>query len=223
MENKKSSTTSKIAVYSIISIFVFGLLITEMIWLFHFASGTFSDKVSLVIAITGVYGLGIGFFSSAPSLQAIRGYAKDMTSVNIVEFVSGNLIFMGFLLHFASLGLKSRSEEGAPIGLRFFGGMLWLASFPFILFYVFFHLLVVVPITYIPNLVASALVTSMAYSAGDVEVQVTQDNKPAGTARFKAAIKENQLAARGFFMGVPSIVLSFLGKWLAVIAAGVTS
>lgn len=48
--------TRKIVVYAVLVLFVFGLLFAEMAWLLGYAEGSTSDKISLILALTGVYG-----------------------------------------------------------------------------------------------------------------------------------------------------------------------
>lgn len=206
--------------YLVVGLALFGLLGTELFWIFTRQGVSLPDKTSAVLAIIGLYGLGVGFFTSSPALEAFRSDASNLTSTNIVDFVTANLIFMSFIMFIVSLGLASRGESGAPHWLRFLGGLLWLALFPVVIAYSVIHLLIVVPVTYVPNLLASALVTAIAYSGGDVEMVANQDDEEVGRASIKNIVKHNEMAAKGFFMGVPAVVVAFLGKVLGPVLGG---
>lgn len=193
---------------------MFGLLAIEIFWLIRWASGSWADKISIALGIVGIYGLAIGFFSKTPAMHGFRESARDLTSTNVVDYLVGNFIFLSFLFNIASIGLSSRSEPDYPKGLRFAGGVLWILVTPVLIAYTLVHLLVVVPVTYVPNFVASAMVASVAYAGRDIEVASNLEGEVVGRVSVKSIIKDDQLAAKGFLMGLPSIIISFIGQLL---------
>ncbi len=208
----ESSNRGNCKVYICVTLMMFALIAVEL-WLIIFrAAGTWNQKVNAVLAIVGAYGLAIGFFSKSEALAEFRDTLKDLTSPNILEYVSGNFRFLSYPPLFAVLAFSKYKTEGCPIMLSWLGTILCLALSPFLFVYVFFHVLVIMPLAYISTVLVSSIVTVIVYSGQDVAVST-------GTKRvsIKNIVKRDQVAAKGFLIGIPGVVLSLLGTITALL------
>ena len=177
----------------------------ELYALFRWGEGTGLDKLGALAGLLGFYGIGLGFFASSEQLAGLREIAEGLTDPNPLVYVSSNLYFCAMLTSFGTLGLQSRMQKDAPRTLWMIGLFAALPVSLALLAYVLFHILIVTPIAYIPLVIASSLVVRMQYAAGDVGVGFGER-----VVSLKDIVRNNNIALRGFLMGIPALALSIV-------------
>lgn len=212
MGNKSSNRDN--LVYIVVTL-MFALIAVELWSIIFWMPGTWNQRLNAVLAIVGTYGLAIGFFSKSEALAEFRDTLKDLTSPNVLEYLMGNFRFLSYPLLIAAVALSKHKTEGCPIMLSLLGTILFLALSPFLFVYVFFHLLVIVPLTYIPTVLASSIVTVIVYSAEDITVSTSTKR-----VSIKNIVESDQVAAKGFLIGIPGVVLSLLSIITALLIGG---
>ncbi len=213
MENRRSKRSDFIVYILVILIFV---LIAAELWLIVFwLPGTWYQRLNAVLAVVGAYGLAIGFFSKSEAVSEFRGTLKYLTSPNVVEYLAGNFEFLIYPPLFAVVALSKRKTSDCPIVLSLLGTILCLVLSPFLFVYVIFHLFIIMPLTYIPTVLVSSIVAVIVYSAEDITVSTTTKK-----VSIKNIVEKDQIATKGFLIGIPGIVLSLLGNITALLISG---
>ncbi len=211
---KQSSNRDNFIAYSLATL-MFALIAVEL-WVIIFrVPGAWNQRLNAVLTIVGAYGLAIGFFSKSEALAEFRDTLKDLTSPNVLEYLMGNFRFLTYPPLFAAVAFSKHKTEGCPIMLSLLGTVFCLVLSPLLFVYVFFHLLVIMPLAYIPTVISSSIVTVIVYSADDVIVSTSTKR-----VSVKNIVKSDQVAAKGFLIGIPGIVLSLLGIITALFIGG---
>ena len=78
---------------------------------------------------------------------------------------------------------------------------------PIVFVYIFFHLLVVVPMTYIPMVLVSAIIHRIEYSAED-PAEKTEEELKIAKLIISGIVKDDPIAVKGFLIGIPALILS---------------
>jgi len=191
------------------------LLALEIAWLILWAPGTWNDGLTAVLAIVGIYGLAIGFFSRSAALADLRDTLEDLTSSDIGRYLIGNLHFLALLSFLVGLGVSPQKTSGQPLALGCLGGFLYLALVPFVFAYAVFHIFVVIVLSYVPVVLASAIVAPIVYSSGDVEISIGQKR-----VLVSSIVKNDPVATKGFLIGVPALLVSLLSAISAPFISG---
>lgn len=213
MGNQSSNRDNFIA-YIFVTL-MFALIAVELWLLIFWVPGTWNQRLNAVLAIVSAYGLAIGFFSKSEALAGFHDTLKYLTSPKVLEYIGGNFRFLSYPLLITTVALSKHKTEGCPIMLSSLGTILCLALSPFLFVYVFFHLLVIMPLTYIPTVLASSIVTVIVYSAEDITVSTSTKR-----VSIKNIVESDQVAAKGFLIGIPGVVLSLLGIITALLIGG---
>ncbi len=190
---------------------LWGLLLTlpilEIVALILWVPGSWNERLTAVLIIVGIYGLAIALFRNTPTMKS---FVEDLTSPNIIEFVVGNCRFLTFLLLLVAAGCNPEKKPGYPLALWFIGNILSIFSVVIVLVYAIFHMLIVAVITYIPTVIASAIVSQIVYAGRDYEIKIQYKNGPTESTRVCDVVRNNEIAAKGFLVGLPAILISLL-------------
>ncbi|UCE25741.1 MAG: hypothetical protein JSU74_06775 [Candidatus Zixiibacteriota bacterium] len=213
MQNHTRTKASLIA-YALAGLLL-ALIVAEVWLLVYWVPGSWQQRASLVLALIGIYGIAIGFFSKSEALADFRDSLENLTSPNIYEYLLGNFRFLTFVPLFPAVAFCKRWMPGSPMLLCRLGQLLGLFLTPIVFAYIIVHLLVVMPLTYLPTVLASALVSAVAYSGEDFEVASNGRR-----VSIRTIVRSNQLTAKAFLIGIPGIILSLIGVVSAVVVGG---
>lgn len=188
-----------------------GLLLTlpilEIVALILWVPGSWNERLTAVLAIVGIYGLAIALFRNTSTM---KGFVEDLTSPNILEFVAGNCEFLTFLFALVAAGCNPGKKPGYPLALWFIGNILSIFSVVIVLVYAIFHMLIVAVITYIPMVMASAIVSQIVYAGSDYKIKIQHENGSTESTRVCGVVRNNVIATKGFLIGLPAILISLL-------------
>jgi hypothetical protein len=188
--------------------------VAELYLLLRYGSGSIGDKLELLFSVIGYYGIALGFIKQSAVGKIFDGLLTDMTSHHPALFVAGNFHCMGLLLNFISIGLSKYRKPGSSLFLGFAGMSALLLVIPVVLLYVVFHLLIILPLSYIPYLFSSAIVEAFNGASGDIKV-MQKDGQSEKKMSLKQIISADEVAAKSFIVGVPAIIFSFGLKCMA--------
>ena len=184
-------------------------------WLIFSAEGVaLRDKVTAVLAVIGAYGIGLTFLRRSDALGPVcKQMVEEVTSPNAALCWASNLTFLGMIASMLSIALSSRKTTRQPAVLAILSSFTLIALALGVFVYVFFHALVVVPITYPAILVASAVVNAYETAAGDSVIKVTNDRgEPPQQMSLKALVLKDTVASKTFIMGLPASIIAIVGK-----------
>lgn len=187
----------------------------EVFALFYWGRGSGTSKLGALSALVGFYGLGLGAFSARKKLGAFTHIRAGLTDPDPVSYLIANLDLGATLMQFGVLGLRNRTERGAPPILSALGLFLWIPVALLLVAYLFFHLLVLMFVAYLPIVTAAAVVTRLAYASGDILIRVGDVE-----VSVKGAVREDLEALKGFAVGVPGLGLAIVSTLLGVISRG---
>lgn len=199
--------------FYLVAIGIVTVCVLELIALFTWGKGGWLEKTSALLAVTGLYGLALGFFSKSEALAPIKAVLTDLTSPNPIRYLSANASFSGLIALIGARGTKKEMSTDCPDNtLWFLGLFLWIPIAIVFFVYTLLHFFVIAPLTYIPMVIVSAITTKINCSAGDDIVRIG-DQK----ISIKSLIKGDIVAVKGFIIGVPSITISFLSQVFLII------
>jgi hypothetical protein len=189
---QQSEQANRVVFYSVAGL-LFAFIMLEIVALVLWVPGTWNEQLSAVLAVISLYGLALGFFSGSAALVDFRDMLEELTCPNILRYFRGNFIFLAFIMALVSTGFSQRKAQGYPAILWIVKDLLYMALFPILLVYTVLHLLVVATLSYIPIVMASAIVAGFVHPNKDVEVSV-------GTKKVMVSsiVKKDQLATKGF-------------------------
>jgi hypothetical protein len=124
------------------------------------------ERAGTLLQVLGVYSFAFGVLAKTGVLEGLA-MEEDMTSPNLFEFLRGNFYAMGMLTHTLAIMLEP--------GRTSFSALAPLEPFAVLVFsllglvYTFFHLLVVMPLSYVAYVVADLPVQAVINSAVDTE------------------------------------------------------
>ncbi len=188
---------------------VITVLIGEMLALYYWGQGSWDDHVSFILQILTFYGLGITFLSRMEVLREAKFKLDDITSANLFIFIGGNFRFISMFLHIASLGIQSRKTRISALGET--GGCLLTLLTPGIVLYSLFHVLVVMPITYVFYLLASAIVETVQTSGQDVIISTVNQSTNVEFS-LRAIVSRDPVTAKSVLVGVPAALITLVLK-----------
>lgn len=187
------------------------LLIGEIAVLIYFNQHSWYKRISFILQIIGVYGIGIGFVQKSDLLKSFKGI-DDMTSSNPVRFIRGNFVFLGIFSSLAAVSLGLNRSQKKPMALGCFGQFLVICMFPFLFLYFVVHLILICPFAYIGYLFSSALVEAITGSLDDIEWGSTSAGEKSKKMSVREIIASNPTAAKSFLIGIPAVLLAFITK-----------
>ncbi len=205
MENKPSLKGTLIG-YGAIAV-VLSIMAFEIAALILWVPSTWNYKVMAVFVVIGTYGLATALFSKSKVLKDYRFILEHLTSPNIREYMAGNAHFLVYPPLLIVIGLSKYAKSGYSPVLWIIGGISLLILSPIVFAYILFHLLVVVPMTYIPMVLVSAIVHRIEYSAEDPAEKMEEELKIEKLI-ISSIVKDDPIAAKGFLIGIPSLILS---------------
>lgn len=191
------------------------------VWLvFVLADGAWQDKVSLVLAIVGIFGLGVGLLNRSEFKKAMPAFIDidEMTSHNLRFFIAGNLRPLAASSDFMSSLLYGRdpwSRSEMAIGWRIALSPLSVVSFfvavaVCLLWFVVVaaYLLIVAPFAYLAYAVVSLPLLRIR-DPGD-----RADRQPPGATNLdtRQIVGANLVELRIFMVGVIAPVFAFVIK-----------
>lgn len=191
-------------------------LVTEITALIGLSQVPWDVRLGIPLQIIAFYGIGLGLIARSATLRSTLNL-EDMTSHNLDRFISANMIFLSLPVFTAFVAGNKLRRRGEGIALGCLGHLLWLASSPLLMGYVIFHFVVVMPITYLGYVVASALFESIRYSAVDQEYGGGTDAAKT-TFGLREIIIADQMVAKTFIVGIPAAVLTLALKLTALFA-----
>lgn len=211
---QQSSRKDSVIAYSVVSL-ILVLLALEIAGLILWVPGTWNDRLTAVLAVVGIYGLAIGFFSGNAALVVFQDTLKDLTSPDVFRYLIGNFFFLSVLLSLAGLGGSKYKVKGYPVALGCLGSFLYIAWLPIFFAYAVFHIFIVMVLSYLPVVLASAIVTPIIYSSSDVEISIGQKK-----ILVSSIVKKDPVAIKGFLIGIPAIFISLLSAISAPFISG---
>jgi hypothetical protein len=207
--NAESRKGSPLAVTSV-SCLLFAIIIIEIIALILWIPGVWSAKLSAVFAVIGVYALTIKFVSSASVFkESPEILTDDFVSPNPVVYISASFRFLGFIFELLGNGLSKQRKVGYSPILWWIGMMTVLIVLPIIIVYPIIHIFIVLPVSYIPVLVVSALVQLVESSNKDsiVTIHLEKDKKDVEFL-LSRLITDDMIGSKMLLIGIPSIAFS---------------
>lgn len=202
---------TKIIAYSVALCAIFLILIFEIVALFLWVPGTWDSKISVILAIIGIYGLSVGFL---PRIQFLKDNPEillnDLVSPDILKYIGGISYFFVYTFRLYWKALK-KQRAGFPLPLWFVSTLLLLISIPMGFIFFILYMLIVLPIAYIPLLAISAVVSRIEYAAKDTGVTVTDKQGKKKTFLLSRVITDDPITAKGFLIGIPAIIFAVYG------------
>jgi len=199
--------------FYLVAVIIVSICVIELIVLFAWSKGDWLDKVSALLAVIGLYGLALGFFSKSEVLVPLKDVLTELTSPNPIRYISANAYFCGLIALIGARGGKKGMNVDCPSKtLWFLGLFLWIPLTILLILFTILHFLIIAPLTYIPMVVVSAITIKINYSSGDDIVKI--GNKDIS---IKSLVKGDVVAVKGFIIGVPAIALSFLSQVFMII------
>jgi hypothetical protein len=122
----------------------------------------------------------------------------------------GNAIFLSFCFGLFASALSPKVKPQYSTSLMVLGLILFFILTPLALMYLLIHILVIAPITYIPTVLASAIVHMFEYSSVGDEL-VLKTGEGTEKVKFSNIVTNDTIAAKGFLIGFPSLVVSLYG------------
>jgi len=184
-------------------------LIGEMLALYYWGQGSWDELISFILQILTFYGLGMTFLSRMEVLREAKFKLDDITSANLFIFIGGNFRLISMFLHIASLGIQSQKTRISPLGET--GGCLLTLVTPVILLYALFHILVVMPVTYVFYLLASAIVESVRISSKDAIVSTVNQSTNVELS-LREIVSRDPVTAKSVIVGVPAALITLILK-----------
>ena len=211
---QQSSRGKRVIAYSIISL-ILVLLALEIAGLILWVPGTWNARLTAVFAIVGIYGLAIGLLSENIALGSFKGALKDFTSPDVLTYLAGNTAILGLLFGLYSHLLSAYRVKGYRVALFYLGMFLYTVWVPIFIAYTVFHIFIVMVLSYIPVVLASAMVAPIFNSSSDVENSAGQKK-----GSVSSIVKKDPVATKGFLIGLPAIFISLLSAISAPFISG---
>lgn len=191
----------KIFIYTIVIAGYVGLAILSA-WLFGIRSQKpVKDVIDGLLKLIAVYTFLMGVSVNAGLFGSYESLARDLTSSDPLVFLAGNFYLLSIFYLAAGAALSGV-------------GIVYIVKIPFLIVlfiiliaYTFFHLLVIVPITYFGYLITSIPIDAVLNSTQDIYVK-TNDV----TINIKHLIKDNEVILRNFALGFPAFAISVIFK-----------
>jgi small-conductance mechanosensitive channel len=232
MKNNKISLREKLMPILVVLVYL-GLLTLGIWIFFIKGQGSLKEKLEFPLQALTVYTLTFGFLSTSDILKDFTNLTEDMTSPNIFKFMRSNIFFlMLFILCFAvmidpdkTIKSQEKKEKTSMKPLSLFMEMLGIfmemlgifmvlftvlftilipiVGFLIMIVYIVFHIMVIMPISYIAYVIVSYPIREIQTSGHDMEMSCgTQDVSIKGIFS-----QENEVAMRNFLIAIPAVIL----------------
>ena len=194
---------------SILTTLLLALVTFEIVALVLWVPGTFQERLTATFAIVSIYGLEIGFFSRSATFANYRGLLEDFTSPDIAEYFTANFGILAVIFALISAAFEKRSPDSPVVPYAYYFELVLLVvlGLPLIILavaYAIFHILVIAMISYIPTVLVSAIVARMRNSRTYIR------RTPADILIISKIFADDELAAKGFLIGIPAALISIL-------------
>ena len=186
----------------IISLFAGLLILGIWIFLIH-GHGPLQAKVELLLEILAFYTFTFGFLTQTGILDHFEDLIRDMTSPNLYEFLRANLVFLTILFSTLAVALdpkKTRYGPSYPLEL-----LLLLVVGSLVIVYTIFHIVVIVPMVYLPYAMVFVPLRNIQASAGDIVIQYGRRD-----VNIKDVVSSNEVSVRNLLIAVPAMVLALV-------------
>ncbi len=189
---------------------VFLGLVTLYAWVLSpMGPGPLREKVQVVFAILALYGFGLRFLFQSEGLKNFGGLADGMTSANLFKFLAGNFRFLAFV--FLIMSVASRSKKGRAVAItswREAGGvvlevLMTMLFGVFILAYIPFHVVVIMPIAYVAYVVVSVPIRRIRTAPIDIRLEFGEEK-----VSVKEVISESAPALKSLAVAVPAAMMA---------------
>jgi hypothetical protein len=197
---------------AIIIVFV-GVLLVDS-WVFFIRPRKpLREKLSFLFQVVATYTFAFGLLAQTKLLATFGTLAQDMTSPNLFEFLRGNFAFLALLFSGLATALEPIKEAYGPLYILemfvlLIGGLLTLV-------YAVFHLLVIVPFTYLAYMLVAVPINAIVTSASDMAFAIGGQ-----TISIKSVVTENVVSFRNFTIAVPAMSLALTSKMVDLIRQG---
>jgi hypothetical protein len=183
----------------------FALLLGVDAWaLLARAHGAWEARAALVFQLLAVYGIGLGLLSKSGMLS-VHDFDDEMTSPNLYRFLAGNLTFIGVFAVILGTALRAR-DATAGAATQLLRRVLLLAAWPVLALYAAFHMLVLVPVVYLPYALVSALVEAIRPGAEGTQLEAREGDQ-VRTGTLGTLVNTNLPATKSFLIGFPAVAL----------------
>ena len=188
-----------VSLAAFIATVLFSGLLAGNIWYFFVRpSRPWSARFGLVLQIIGLYTFVFGIVSKMEMLP--KSLIEDMISPDLFVFISGNLRAVAIL--FLSLSMSLDPEKTAGGASQLLELLLPLAFAPLVLLTAAFHLLVIVPFTYVAYVVASVPLAAIERASNEIAL-LSGDTE----VRIKTLFTSNVVAFKNLAVAFPSLAL----------------
>ena len=145
-------------------VLIFIILFVFNAWFFFVkGEGSWEDRIKQPLEILTVYTIAFGFLSTTDILKDFGSITEDMTDPNVFKFTLGNFVFLAIVFSAVATALSPRKTS-----------FNWFYPFEMIIIivlamiafaYAIFHVLVVIPISYIAYAMVSVPIRAIQTSA----------------------------------------------------------
>lgn len=185
-----------------IIIILYVSLLAFNIWIFILRPRRpWNEKIGFLIQIVSLYTFALCVFAQTPVLEQAIG--EDMTSSNFWKYIRGNAAFSAIFL---GVFAQAADVSGA-LSLIEQLSLLFFMMLGFI--YAVFHWLVIVPLAYIPYIIISAPVHSIAASPNDFLFSIAGYD-----ISIKQLVTSNVVSWKSWSISLPTAVLAIALKAL---------
>lgn len=184
-------------------------------WLIFARDGvSLQDKVSAVLALIGAYGISLGFFGKSESLGAAgKQMIENLTSPNADQCMIANLDFLVALLLMVGVAVDRHKSPPQSLPMFVLSTIVLLPMALVVFAYVFFHIFVVLPVTYPAVVIASAVVDAYEKATADATFAiVNKDNETAFRQSLKDFVLKDKAASKAYIMGLPAAALALASR-----------
>lgn len=193
---------------------IFIILFIFNVWFFFVkGEGSWGDRIKQPLEILTVYTIAFGFLSTTDILKDFGHITEDMTDPNMRQFIAGNFLFLTVVFSVLSIALSSRKTHYSWFYLFETPFLIVLAGIAFA--YAIFHVLVVIPISYLAYAMVSVPIRAIQTSVDDMAISCGEQ-----TITAKGIFSsENEVAMRNFMIGISVVVLQIVIPLLLNVAS----
>lgn len=192
-------------------VIIFLALLLVDIWLFFIRSRQpFREKLSFLFQVVATYTFAFGLLAQTRLLESFGALAQDMTSPDLFEFLRGNFAFLGLIFSALATALEPIKEAYGPLYILEMFVLLIVGLLSFV--YSVFHILVIVPFTYLGYLLADVPVNAIVTSASDMEFAMGNQ-----AISIKSVVAENIVSLRNFTIAIPAMSLALMSKMVDLV------
>ncbi len=208
MGTQETSAQSTLS-YKLAFISIFIGLLALNIWIFFVqGQGTWQIKAELLLEFIAFYTFVFGFLTQTGILKNSRdleNIVRDMTSPNLYEFTRGNFVFLAILFSSLAEMLEPRKTQFNPFYLLELPLLLVVGLLMFV--YAAIHIVVIIPMLYIPYAIVSVPIRNIQTSADTIGISYGNE-----MMAIKNIVSSNVVSIRNLLIAVPAAVFSLMSK-----------